>query len=85
MSDILEKNSYRVVSEPLISKGKLEFYICGIGGRRLITRLDKDETPSNMQFQKLKRGDIVSFRDLIDEDNRFKIGKGTTVSLIIKT
>ncbi|MBI5749157.1 MAG: hypothetical protein HZA00_08530 [Nitrospinae bacterium] len=85
LSDILEKNSYRVVSEPLVSKGKLEFYICGIGGRRLITRLDKDKTPSNIQFQKLKRGDIVSFRDLIDEDNRFKIDKGTTVSLRTKT
>jgi len=80
LSDILEKNSYRVVSEPLVSKGKLEFYICGIGGRRLITMLDKDKTPSNMQFQKLQRGDIVSFRDLIDEGNRFKIDKGTTVA-----
>ena len=80
LSDILEKNSYRVVSEPLVSKGKLEFYICGIVGRRLITRLDKDKTPSNMQFQKLQRGDIVSFRDLIDRGNRFKIDKGTTVA-----
>ena len=80
LSDILEKNSYRVVSEPLVSKGKLEFYICGIGGRRLITMLDKDKTPSNMQFQKLQRGDIVFFRDLIDEGNRFKIDKGTTVA-----
>ena len=80
LTDVLEKNSYRIVSEPLVSKGKLEFYICGIGGRRLITMLDKDKTPSNMQFQKLQRGDIVSFRDLIDEGNRFKIDKGTTVA-----
>src|SRR3990167_5785650 len=79
LTDVLEKNSYRIVSEPLVSKGKLEFYICGIVGRRLITRLDKDKTPSNMQFQKLQRGDIVFFRDLIDEGNRFKIDKGTTV------
>jgi len=80
LTDVLEKNSYRIVSEPLVSKGKLEFYICGIGGRRLITMLDKDKTPSNMQFQKLQRGDIVTFRDLIDRGNRFKIDKGTTVA-----
>ena len=85
LTDVLEKNSYRIVSEPLISKGKLEFYICGHGGRQLVTRLDKDETPSNIQFQKLQRGDIVSFRDLIDRGNRFKIDKGTTVSLRTKT
>ena len=84
LTDVLEKNSYRIVSEPLISKGKLEFYICGHGGRQLVTRLDKDETPSNIQFQKLQRGDIVSFRDLIDRGNRFKIDKGTTVSLRTK-
>ncbi len=81
LTDVLEKNSYRIVSEPLISKGKLEFYICGHGGRQLVMRLDKDETPSNIQFQKLQRGDIVTFRDLIDRGNRFKIDKGTTVSL----
>ena len=84
LTDVLEKNSYRIVSEPLISKGKIEFFICGNRGRQLITRLDKDKTPSNMQFQKLQRGDIVTFRDLIDRGNRFKIDKNTTVSLRTK-
>lgn len=79
LSDILEKNSFRLVSEPLISKGKIEFFICGHGGRQLITRLDKDETPSNKQFQKLQRGDIVTFEALIDEGKRFKVGKNTVV------
>lgn len=77
LTDVLEKNSCRIVSEPLISKGKLEFYICGHGGRQLITRLDKDKTPSNEQFQKLQRGDIVSFESLIDEGKRLKVGKDT--------
>lgn len=79
LSDILEKNSFRIVSEPLISKGKIEFFICGHEGRQLITRLDKDKTPSNEQFQKLKRGDIVTFELLIDEGKRLKVGKNTVV------
>lgn len=82
LTDVLEKNSCRIVSEPLISKGKLEFYICGHGGRQLITRLDKDETPSNIQFQKLQRGDIVTFEALIDEGKRLKVGKDTIVSVV---
>lgn len=79
LSDILEKNSCRIVSEPLISKGKIEFFICGHGGRQLITRLDKDETPSNIQFQKIQRGDIVTFEALIDGGKRLKVGKNTVV------
>ena len=79
LTDVLEKNSYRIVSEPLISKGKIEFFICGNRGRQLITRLDKDKTPSNIQFQELQRGDIVTFKDLIDEGKRFKAGKDTIV------
>ncbi len=82
LSDILEKNSYRIVSEPLISKGKIEFFICGNRGRQLITRLDKDKTPSNIQFQELQRGDIVTFKDLIDEGKRLKAGKDTIVSVV---
>src|SRR3989338_582137 len=79
LTDVLEKNSYRIVSEPLISKGKIEFFICGNRGRQLIKRLDKDKTPSNIQFQELQRGDIVTFKDLIDEGKRFKAGKDTIV------
>jgi ribosomal protein RSM22 (predicted rRNA methylase) len=79
LRDILGNNYYRIVSEPLISKGKLEFYICGHGGRKLITRLDKDKTSSNEQFQKLQRGNIATFEGLIDEGNRLKVGKDTVV------
>ncbi len=78
-ADIYGADSFRVVSEPLISKGKIEFYICGKGGRRPVIRLEKDATSTNAAFVRLRRGDVVGFEGLIDEGKRFKAGKGTKV------
>lgn len=79
LADVFGHESYRVVSEPLITKGKIEFYLCGRRGRKLITRLDKDTTPKNVHFDKLKRGAIVGFNGLVDEGTRFKVGQSTEV------
>jgi ribosomal protein RSM22 (predicted rRNA methylase) len=80
LSDVCGLNSFRVVSDPLVSKGKRELYVCGPGGRRLVTRLDKDATPGNEHYEALKRGDCVRFEGLIDEEKRFKIGKETALT-----
>ncbi len=72
-------NSFRVVSDLLRSKGKTELYLCGERGRRLAVRLDKDATPQNEVFDKLRRGERACFERLIDEDKRLKIGKETAV------
>jgi hypothetical protein len=68
-----------MVSEPLVSKGKVEYYVCGAAGRKLITRLAKDASPQNQAYSGLRRGDIVVFEDLRDEGKRFKVEKGTGV------
>ena len=67
------------MSEPLVSKGKAEYYVCGVAGRKLITRLDKDRSPQNHAYSGLRRGDIVVFEGLRDEGKRFKVEKGTRV------
>jgi SAM-dependent methyltransferase len=79
LTDLFGRQSYRVVSEPLVTKGKMEFYICGAKGRKLVTRLDKDRTAANQFFEELKRGTIVSFERMIDEGTRYKIVPATGV------
>ncbi|MEK7851501.1 MAG: small ribosomal subunit Rsm22 family protein, partial [Deltaproteobacteria bacterium] len=79
IKDIYDERSFRVVSEPLVSKGKMEFYLCGAGGRRMATRLDKDKGIKNELFEELKRGDIVGLNGVIDEGKRLKVGKDTYV------
>jgi ribosomal protein RSM22 (predicted rRNA methylase) len=79
LSDVYGAQAFRVVSEPLVSKGKAEYYVCGAAGRKLITRLDKDRSPKNQAYSGLRRGDIVAFDGLRDEGKRFKVEKGTRV------
>ena len=80
LADVYGADAFRIVSEPLVSKGKIEFYLCGKGGRRLVTRLDKDKSPANDLYMALKRGDIVRFEELRDEGKRYRVGKGTVVN-----
>lgn len=53
---------WRVVSSPLISKGKKELILCGWNGElRKIDRLDKEKSYDNANFDYAKRGDIVEW------------------------
>ena len=81
-SDIYRGNAFRVVSEPLSSKGKREFYLCGSAGRKLATRLDKDASGPNADFAGLRRGDVAGFEGLIDEEKRYKVSRETRVSVL---
>lgn len=55
------EGSWRVVSSPLNSKGKREFVLCGNGGLERIVRLDRDRSSVNSNYDRIKRGDIISF------------------------
>jgi len=79
LADACGPGSFRVVSEPLVSKGKRELYLCGWEGRRLATRLDKDAVPGNEPFARLSRGDIVRIEGMVIEEKRFKISKDSKV------
>jgi ribosomal protein RSM22 (predicted rRNA methylase) len=84
LGELYGESAFRVVSEPLVSKGKIEFYICGHGGRRLLARLDKDATTQNETFGRLQRGDVVGFERLLDEGKRYKVGKNTGVKRLFR-
>jgi hypothetical protein len=79
LADTCGPGSFRVVSEPLVSKGKRELYLCGREGRRLAVRLDKDAAPGNEAFAQLSRGDVVRIQGLVIEEKRFRITKDAKV------
>jgi len=82
LADACSPDTYRVVSEPLVSKGKRDLNLCGREGRKLAARQDKDALPGNDAFAQLLRGDIVSVESMVVEDRRFKITKDTKVTLV---
>lgn len=53
---------YRVVSSPLVSKGKLELLLCRDADRlRRLSRLDKDRSRENVALEEAERGDIITY------------------------
>jgi ribosomal protein RSM22 (predicted rRNA methylase) len=81
LADACGGDACRVVSEPLVSKGKRELYLCGKEGRKPAARQDKDAVPGNEVFAQLLRGDIVRVEDMVIEDKRCKITKDTKVAI----
>ncbi len=67
---------WRVVSSPLVSKGKRELVLCGKSGKLLkVVRLDKNTSQTNADFDAVKRGDVVSCscEGRIDKASSFEI------------
>jgi ribosomal protein RSM22 (predicted rRNA methylase) len=80
--DVCGNEAFRVVSEPLISKGKRELYICGGGGRRIVMRQDKDRFSSNAAFDGLRRGSVARFEGLAGDDKRLRVVAETRITVL---
>jgi SAM-dependent methyltransferase len=50
----------RVVSDPLVEKGRLRIFGCGSSGRHALVRLDRAASAANAAFGELARGDVVT-------------------------
>ncbi|MFA4974528.1 MAG: small ribosomal subunit Rsm22 family protein, partial [bacterium] len=75
-SPVMSHGLWRVVSSPLVSKGKRELVLCGKSGELLkVVRLDKNTSQTNADFDAAKRGDVVSCscEGRIDKTNSFEI------------
>jgi SAM-dependent methyltransferase len=68
--DVLPRQ--RIVSDRLVSKGKLELFGCSRAGYQRLTRLDRDQSALNAGFDHLRRGDIVELEGT-------RIGKNTVI------
>lgn len=70
-----KRELWRVVSSPMHTKGKAELLLCNKTGLLRTTRQDKNASPSNSDFDRVKRGDLVSFsgQAVIEKNTGFKI------------
>jgi ribosomal protein RSM22 (predicted rRNA methylase) len=57
------EGSFRIVSDRLVSKGKLELFGCGDAGQhQRLTRLDRHQSEANEAFGYARRGDVLTIR-----------------------
>lgn len=67
---------WRVVSSPLISKGKRELILCGACGLlKKIERLGRDRTVQNAAFDQIRRGDIIEWpwKERVEKEDKIHI------------
>ena len=74
-----EGEPWRVVSEPMPSKGKLELFVCGAPGRARLVRLDRHRTAANARLDRTGRGDVLRIEGAPDDRGRLRVGPDAPV------
>jgi ribosomal protein RSM22 (predicted rRNA methylase) len=70
---------FRIVSDAMKDKGRLRFFACGPAGRLLLTRLDRERSPSNQLLADLARGDLVRVEGALAQADGLRCHRDTRV------
>jgi SAM-dependent methyltransferase len=73
---------FRIVSEPLPSKGRLRYMGCGPEGRMGLSLQEKHVSDANRRFTSLLRGDVVRVSGGEPRGDGVALGEGSTVEVI---
>ena len=74
--------TFRIVSEPLPSKGRLRYMGCGPEGRKGLALQEKDVTPRNRAFEGLLRGDVVEVTGVEPRGDGLRLSPESDVRVI---
>lgn len=74
-----DREPYRVVSEPIATKGKVELFVCGSGHRPRLRRMNRDATSKNAGMNAV-RGDLLGLGRKVDQAAR--VGPDLVVELL---
>ncbi|WP_242337631.1 MULTISPECIES: small ribosomal subunit Rsm22 family protein [unclassified Anaeromyxobacter] len=73
---------FRIVSEPLASKGRLRYMGCGPEGRVGLSLQEKHVTDANRRFGELLRGDVVEISGAEPRGDGLALGEASSVKVI---
>ncbi|HQR31023.1 MAG TPA: small ribosomal subunit Rsm22 family protein, partial [Anaeromyxobacteraceae bacterium] len=73
---------FRIVSEPLPSKGRLRYMGCGPEGRMGLALQEKDVTATNRAFERLLRGDVVEVTETEPRGDGLRLAPASQVRVI---
>jgi ribosomal protein RSM22 (predicted rRNA methylase) len=73
---------FRIVSEPLPSKGRLRYMGCGPEGRLGLALQEKHVTDANRRFAHLLRGDVVEISGGEPRGDGVALGEGSAVKVV---
>ncbi len=73
---------FRIVSEPLPSKGRLRYMGCGPEGRLGLSLQEKHVTDGNRRFASLLRGDVIEIVGAEPRGDGLALAEGSTVRIV---
>ncbi|MFT3912795.1 MAG: small ribosomal subunit Rsm22 family protein [Anaeromyxobacteraceae bacterium] len=73
---------FRIVSEPLPSKGRLRYMGCGPEGRMGLALQERHVTDANRRFEGLLRGDVVALGEAEARGDGLALGERSSVEVI---
>ncbi len=73
---------FRIVSEPLPSKGRLRYMGCGPEGRMGLSLQERHVTDANRRFERLLRGDVVELTGAEARGDGLALGEASTVRVV---
>jgi ribosomal protein RSM22 (predicted rRNA methylase) len=75
-------NAFLVISNLLKEKGKKRCFLCTPTGRVELVRLNKLKCPTNSEFDKILKGDIISFTNILQtKPHHWQIAENTKVKI----
>lgn len=77
--EIGDKKMYRVISPPVESFAGKRFYLCGTDGKKQLSSRLKEYPPESRAFEYLRRGELISFMDVLEKDQAIDIVEGSKV------
>jgi len=75
---------FRIVSEPLPSKGRLRYMACGPEGRMGISLQEKHVNERNRRFGELLRGDVVELTEVEPRGDGLRLSDASDVRLVAR-
>jgi ribosomal protein RSM22 (predicted rRNA methylase) len=75
---------FRIVSEPLPSKGRLRYMACGPEGRMGLSLQDKHVNDRNRRFAGLLRGDVVELSEVEPRGDGLRLSEASEVKLLAR-
>jgi ribosomal protein RSM22 (predicted rRNA methylase) len=76
---VRDRRLFRVVSDPMVEKGRLRLFGCGPAGRLPLVRLDRDRSEANRGFDEAERGDVIVAADTQAAGDGLRIGPASRV------
>ncbi len=78
---VADPDLFRVVSDPMVEKGKRRIYGCGVAGRTVMVQLHRDKKdPALADFDLLERGDVARVTGGVMSTDGLRLSAGACVA-----